>query len=91
VVHSRDDKEVSVAHEVKLWLWVCEGVIMIIAHHVPGVSNKIADSESRLEGDKSDGMLSHSVFLKINQLMDPLEVDVLSSRLTHQLPRFFSW
>ena len=45
----------------------------------------------RLEGDRSDWMLSHTVLLKINQLMGPLEVDTFASRLTHQLPRFFSW
>ena len=58
--------------------------------HIPGVSNMVADSESRLEQDRFDWMLSRSVFLKINQVLGPLEMDLFASRLTHQLPRFFS-
>jgi len=51
----------------------------------------IEDNESRLEGDQSDWMLARSVFLKIYQVLDPLEVDLFASRLTHQLPQLFSW
>ena len=28
---------------------------------------------------------------KINQILGPLDVDLFASRLTHQLPWFFSW
>ena len=59
---------------------------MIVAQHIPGVSNTIAGNESRLEGDQSNWMLARSVFLKINQALGPLEVDLFASRLTHQLP-----
>ena len=41
--------------------------------------------------DRTDWMLAHQVFQKINQIFGPLEVDLFVSRLTHQLPRFFSW
>lgn len=74
-----------------LWLWALERDITIIAQHIPGVFNGIADTESRLERDRSDWMLSPEVFQKINQALGPLEVDLFASRLTHQLPRFFSW
>ena len=74
-----------------LWLWALERDIIITAQHIPGVSNGIADGESRLERDKSDWMLSRGVFQKINLTLGPLEVDLFASRLTHQLPRFFSW
>ena len=59
--------------------------------YIPGVSNMIGDNESRLEGDRSDWMLARSAFLKINQVLDPLEVDLFASRLSHQLPQLFSW
>ena len=35
-------------------LWARERVILITAQHIPRVSNMIADSESRLEGYRSD-------------------------------------
>jgi len=51
----------------------------------------LTDSKSRLEGDQSDWMLACSVFLKINQVLGPLEMDLFAYRRTHQLPQFFSW
>jgi len=74
-----------------MWLWALERDIMIMAQHIPGVSNMITDDEFRLEGYRSDWMLACSVFLKINQVLGPLDVDLFASRLTHQLPQFFSW
>ena len=65
--------------------------IALTAQHIPGVSNKVADSESRLQKDQTDWMLAHEVFQKINQIFGPLEVDLFAFRLTHQLPHFFSW
>ena len=74
-----------------LWLWALERDILITAQHIPGVSNTVADFESRLERDRSDWKLAQEVFQKINQVLGPLEVDLFASRLIHQLPRFFSW
>ena len=74
-----------------LWLWALERDIFLTAQHVPGVFNVIADLESRLQRDRSDWMLAHKVFQRINQAFDPLEVDLFVSRVTHQLPCFFSW
>ena len=62
---------------------------MNAAQHISGVSNMIADSKSRLDGDRFDWMLACNVFLKINQILSPVEVDLFASRLTHQLPQFF--
>ena len=74
-----------------LWLWALERDILITAQHIPGVSNTVADFESRLERDHSDWKLAQEVFQKINQVLGLLEVDLFASRLTHQLPWFFSW
>ena len=74
-----------------LWLWALERDILITAQHIPGVSNTVADLELRSERDWSDWMLAYEVFQKINQIFGPLEVDLFASRLTHQIPRFFSW
>ena len=36
-------------------------------------------------------MLRPRTFLTIKEAFRPLDVDLFASRLTHQLPRFFSW
>ena len=41
--------------------------------------------------DQSDRMLNPKVIHKIQQKWGPPEVDMLASRLTTQLKRFFSW
>jgi len=74
-----------------LWLWALERDMMLSAQHISGVLNTTADHESRVERDRSDWMLSPAVFQELNQTLGPLEVDLFASRLTHQLPRFFSW
>ena len=45
----------------------------------------------RVMKDRSDWMLCPRVFNKINQVMGPLQVDLFTSRLTHQLRDFVSW
>ena len=74
-----------------LWLWALERDIMLSAQHIPGITNLIADSESRSLKDRSDWMLCPQVFARINQIFGPMDVDLFASRLTHQLPRYFSW
>jgi len=56
-----------------MWLWALERDVMIVAQHILFVSNMLANNESR---DRSDWMLACSVFLKINQVLRPLEVDL---------------
>ena len=72
-----------------LWLW---RDIILTAQHIPRVStNTAVDKQSRLEKARSDWILARKVFQKINPALWLLEVDFSVSRLTHQLPRFFSW
>ena len=61
------------------------------AEYLPGVESQIADAESRHLEDRCDWMFHPQVFEQINSLMGPLDVDLFASRLTHQLPKFFSW
>ena len=62
-----------------LWLWALERDILITAQHIPGVSNTVADFESRLERDRSDWKPAHEVLQKINQVFGLLEVDLFAS------------
>ena len=51
----------------------------------------IADMESQTVHNKSDWMLCPQVFWAIMEAFGPLDVDPFASRLTHQIPCFFSW
>ena len=75
----------------ELWLWCMNRDITLVAEHLPGVLNTIADQESRVMRDQSDWMLNPRIFNKIQQIWGPLEVDMFASRQTNQLKRFFSW
>ena len=75
----------------ELWMWALDRNITLVAQHIPGVSNTIADAESRTLRDRSDWMLCPQIFQTIKKAFGPLDVDLFASRLTHQLPRFFSW
>ena len=75
----------------ELWLWALNKGVHLLAQHIPGISNTVADAESRTRWDRSDWMLCPRIFRTICRTLGPLEVDLFASRLTHQLPRFFSW
>ena len=74
-----------------LWMLCLERNIHLTAQHLPGRENIAADQESRSITDKSDWKLSERIFQKIDYQFGPLEVDLFASRLSAQLPTFFSW
>ena len=74
----------------ELWLWCLES-ITLQASHLPGVLNCTADEESRVMRDRSDCLLCPRVFSRINTKTGRLQVDLLASRLTHQLSNYASW
>ena len=76
---------------LSIWNWCLERHLHLSAEYLPGVENQIADAESRHSEDRCDWMLHPQMFEQINSLMGPLDVDLFASRLTHQLPKFFSW
>ena len=73
-----------------LWLWCLRQGISLKAQHLPGKDNVIADEESRVMKDRSDWMLNPTVFNKMKQIQ-AMEIDLFASRLTTQLPNYFSW
>ena len=75
----------------QLWKWCLDHQVHLTAEYLPGVENKIADEESRVVKDRCDWMIHPQVFDQINTRWGPVEVDMFASRLTHQVPRFFSW
>ena len=75
----------------ELWLWCMERNISLIAQHLPGVLNTIADAESRVMKDRTDWKLCPQTFHQIYQTLGPLEVDLFASRLSTQLTNYVSW
>ena len=75
----------------ELWTWCMERKISLVAEHIPGRENTIADAESRVFRDRWDWQLNPELFARIQQRFGPLEIDLFASRISTQLPRFFSW
>ena len=75
----------------ELWMWYLQRDISLSAQYLPGKDNTIADQESREMKDRSDWLLNREVFRKILCHFPHLNMDLFASRLTYQLPRFFSW
>ena len=76
---------------ISVWTWCIERNITLKAEHLPGQQNFQADQESRTIRDHCDWKLKQQVFQQIQATQGPLEVDLFASRLTKQLPRFYSW
>jgi len=78
-------------HSLSLWNYCLDNKISLSAEHLPGILNQEADWQSREYQDTSNWMLNREVFLEINQLMGPLEIDLFADRLNAQLDQFVSW
>ena len=67
---------------LQLWNWCIQHNLFIIAYHVPGKTNVVADREWR---EFIDNPIIISPFLR------GCSTDLFASRLTHQLARYISW
>ncbi|XP_056408500.1 uncharacterized protein LOC130311793 [Hyla sarda] len=75
----------------EIWHFCLDKNIVLKAEYLPGLSNIVADWNSRYLIDNSDWKLDHQIFLQINSLWGPLSIDLFASRLNRQIPQFFSW
>ena len=73
------------------WQWCMSQNISLVANHLLGHLNSVADRESRVALDRWDWQLHPKIFTKISHLWGPLTIDLFASRLAHQLPVCFSW
>ena len=85
--HSRQLSDLA----VEIWKWCISRGISIHAEHIPGVSNTVADAESRKAIEPSNWMLNKSVFNKLQMVWGPFNVDLFAARHNRQLPRYFSF
>ena len=68
-----------------------ERAIILSAEHLTGCLNIIADKESRHLTNCWDWKLHPGLFQRIVEIFGLIEADLFASRLTYQVPRFFSW
>ena len=74
-----------------LWEWCSHHNIFLEARYLPRALNIRADGESRVFLDQNDWKLDPLIFAGLNQAWGPLPMDLFATRLSTQLPRFFSW
>ena len=75
----------------EMWTWCMDRRIDLSAEYLPGSLNTLADRESRVMIDRWDWMLNPLVFNRIQNTWGPMTIDLFATRITTQLPRFFSW
>ena len=72
-------------------MWCLERDILLTAHYLPERENITPDRESRVMKDLSSWMLNPLIFQRVMDCFPYLEINLFATRLTFQLPHFFSW
>ena len=75
----------------RIWQYLLAHEITITAEWIPSHLNIIADWESRNVSDSAEWKPSPSVFQSICQVMGQPDIDLFASRISHQVPEYFSW
>jgi ribonuclease HI len=74
-----------------IFQWALERNIHLMATHIPGSMNTIADAESRRGHMDTEWMLDRDVFQQVCVLYGTPEVDLFATRINTQLPRYVSY
>jgi len=75
----------------EIWNYLMSREITITAEYLPGKLNIEADRESRQVNDSSKWKLCITVFQKIVAMWGSPKIDLLASRISHQVKNYFSW
>jgi hypothetical protein len=73
---------------LEIWKWCEVKHLYLLAQHVPGKNNVVADEESRVMKDQNDWKIDSTV---IKPLIKGCKIDLFASRLTRQLDKYVSW
>lgn len=65
--------------------------IWLIASHIPGVFNVMADKAFRVFDDSKEWKLDGEIFLELRSHLVTTEVDMFAFRLNHQIKPYDSW
>ena len=76
----------------EIWEWALSRSLVLVAVHVPGKSNTVADHQSRhFQRTPSDWMLNPALFRELETLLGPFKVDLFAARHNAQLKSYCSW
>ena len=73
---------------LEIWNWCETKRLYLLAQHVPGTNNVVADEESRKMRDHNEWKIDSTV---IRYFIKECQIDLFASRLTRQLDRYVSW
>lgn len=76
---------------IEIWEYCRLRDIWLIAVHLPGVQNTVADRLSRQFDDSLEWKLDSGVFKRICSKFGTPDIDLFASRLNTQLDRYVSW
>ncbi|VDI32218.1 Hypothetical predicted protein [Mytilus galloprovincialis] len=74
-----------------IWNWCINRSIWLSACHLPGKTNVEADKLSRHLSDDMEWKLNENIFMKIQKLFGPSNIDLFASRLNCQLNKYVSY
>lgn len=75
----------------EIWDFLMLHQITITAEYLPGSLNIKADWESRHTEDLAEWKLCPSIFNQISLRVGVPTIDLFASRLSHQVPMYYSW
>ena len=75
----------------EIWQYLLKRKIATAAEYLPGSINVEADREFRRTRDSSERKLNPTIFMKLCQIRRTPEMDLLASRVSHQLSQYISW
>ena len=74
----------------QIWKWSTARNIWLSSCYIPGVTNVVADKESRLLDGSTEWSLNTKVFEDITKLWGPFKIDLFPSRLNHKATDYVS-
>ena len=75
----------------EIWKYLLDKGITITAEYLPGALNKEADMESQTVKDSSEWKLNPVVFQNVCESWWSPDIDLFTSRVSHQVPAYVSW
>ena len=74
-----------------IWTWCMQNKVWLSASHLPVALNVEADQQSRQFNERTEWHLRKDVFHQISKIWGTPDIDVFSSRINSQLPKYASW
>ncbi len=74
-----------------IWTWCQSMHIWLSCTHIPGISNSVANEESRKQNVRTEWKLASLIFVELCNILGQPNIDAFASRSNSQLLRYCSW